>query len=144
MLDAKPIIGSPDPLHISTSYVQRSNLPIRTGNRRPAHLANAFSKKVENHIHMLALYFLHYKFCRVHRTLGVTPAMAAGITDSVRDMEWLVGMMDAVAATPASRSKCGRSEAEGLKMARPRRSGADIVPYIGLPSPVYGMPLVGS
>lgn len=96
----EPIMGSPDPQHISTSYVERSNLSIRMGNRRFTRLTNAFSKKVDNHIHMLALYFLHYNFCRIHKTLRVTPAMQAGISDTVHDMEWLVGMMDAVAAKP--------------------------------------------
>jgi len=96
----EPIMGSPDPQHVSTSYVERSNLSIRMGNRRFTRLTNAFSKKVDNHIHMLALYFLHYNFCRIHKTLRVTPAMQAGISETVRDMDWLVGMMDAVAAKP--------------------------------------------
>jgi IS1 family transposase len=96
----EPIMGSPDLQHVSTSYVERSNLSIRMGNRRFTRLTNAFSKKIDNHIYMLALYFLHYNFCRIHKTLRVTPAMAAGISDAVRDMDWVVGMIDAVAAKP--------------------------------------------
>ena len=91
----EPIMGSPDPQHVSTSYVERLNLSIRMGNRRFTRPTNAFSKKIDNHVYMLALYFLHYNFCRIHKTLRVTPAMAAGISDTVRDMDWVVGMIDA-------------------------------------------------
>jgi IS1 family transposase len=95
-----PIMGAPDPAHISTSYVERSNLSLRMGNRRFTRLTNAFSKKIDNHLYMLALYFTFYNFCRIHKTLRVTPAMAAGIDGSVHDMDWIVGMIDAVAAKP--------------------------------------------
>jgi IS1 family transposase len=98
--EPKPIMGDPDGKHISTSYVERSNLSIRMGNRRFTRLTNAFSKKIDNHIYMLALYFAHYNFCRIHKTLRVTPAMAAGLSDTVRDMDWIVGMIDAVAPKP--------------------------------------------
>ncbi len=77
------LAGSPDPDHISTSFVERSNLSMRMGMRRFTRLTNGFSKKVENHGHMVALYFMHYNFCRVHKTLRVTPAMEAGLTDHV-------------------------------------------------------------
>ena len=79
--------GNPDDKHISTSYVERMNLNIRMGNRRFTRLTNAFSKKVDNHLHMLSLYFVHYNFCRIHKSLRVTPAMEAGISDTVHDME---------------------------------------------------------
>ena len=95
-----PIMGAPEPKDISTSYVERSNLSIRMGNRRFTRLTNAFSKKIDNHIYMLALYFAHYNFCRIHKTLRVTPAMASGADNVVRDMDWIVGMIDAVAAKP--------------------------------------------
>lgn len=95
-----PIMGSPDEAHVSTSYVGRSNLSLRMHNRRFTRLTNAFSKKIDNHIYMLSLYFVFYNFCRVHKTLRVTPAMAAGISDTVRDVEWIVGMIDEVAAKP--------------------------------------------
>ena len=98
-----PIMGSPNPEHISTSYVERSNLSIRMGNRRFTRLTNAFSKKIDNHIYMLALYFLHYNFCRVHKTLRMSPAMAAGVDSQLHDMEWIVGLIDAVAPKPGPR-----------------------------------------
>jgi IS1 family transposase len=98
--EPKPIMGDPDGKHISTSYVERSNLSIRMGNRRFTRLTNAFSKKIDNHIYMLSLYFAYYNFCRIHKTLRVTPAMAAGISDTVRDMDWIVGLIDAVAPKP--------------------------------------------
>jgi IS1 family transposase len=75
--------GSPDPKHISTSYVERQNLSMRMGMRRFTRLTNGFSKKFKNHAHQVALYFFHYNFCRVHTTLRVTPAMEAGLTDHV-------------------------------------------------------------
>lgn len=68
--------------------------------RRFTRLTNGFSKRVENHAHMLALYFAHYNFCRVHKTLKCSPAMAAGVTDTLRDMEWIVGLIDAQAPAP--------------------------------------------
>lgn len=80
-----PIEGRPKKEDISTSYVERSNLSMRMGMRRFTRLTNAFSKKLENHAHMCALYFLHYNFVRIHKTLKVTPAMEAGITDTLHD-----------------------------------------------------------
>jgi IS1 family transposase len=75
--------GNPDQKHISTSYVERQNLSMRMGMRRFTRLTNGFSKKFENHAHQIALYFMHYNYCRVHSTLRVTPAMEAGLTDHV-------------------------------------------------------------
>lgn len=72
--------GDPDPRHISTSFVERSNLTMRMGMRRYTRLTNAFSKKVENHIHMTTIFFTFYNWCRVHQTLRTTPAVAAGLT----------------------------------------------------------------
>jgi IS1 family transposase len=96
-----PIIGNPDPKHISTSYVERQNLTMRMRMRRFTRLTNAFSKKVENHGWAVALYFMHYNFCRVHQTLRVTPAMEAGISDHVWSIEELVGLLDAEATRAA-------------------------------------------
>ena len=68
--------------------------------RRFTRLTNAFSKKLENHLHMLSLYFVHYNFCRVHKSLRMSPAMAAGVSDTLRDMEWIFGLIDARAPKP--------------------------------------------
>ena len=92
--------GSPDPAAVSMSYVEWSNLTMRMGMRRFTRLTNAFSKKIENHLHMLSLYFVHYNFCRVHKSLRVSPAMAAGVSDTLRDVEWIVGLIDARAPQP--------------------------------------------
>ena len=96
----RPIEGRPKKEDISTSYVERSNLTMRMGMRRFTRLTNAFSKKLENHTHLCALFFLHYNFVRIHKTLKVTPAMEAGITDTLHDMEWIVGLIDARAPKP--------------------------------------------
>lgn len=87
--------GNPDPRHVSTSYVERQNLTMRMSMRRFTRLTNGFSKKLENHIHMLSLYFVHYNFCRIHKTLKVTPAMEAGLSETAHGMEWIVGLIDA-------------------------------------------------
>lgn len=91
--DMKVVSGDPDPAHVSTSYVERQNLSMRMGMRRFTRLTNAFSKKVDNHRHMIALYFLYYNFCRVHSTLRVTPAMEAGIADHVWSIEELCALL---------------------------------------------------
>ena len=90
----RAIEGEPDKKHVNTSYVERMNLNIRMGNRRFTRLTNAFSKKIDNHLHMLSLYFVHYNFCRIHNSLKVSPAMAAGVSDVLYDMEWVVGLID--------------------------------------------------
>jgi IS1 family transposase len=88
------ITGNPDPKHISTSYVERQNLTMRMSMRRFTRLTNGFSKKIENHGHMLAIYYLYYNFCRVHQTLRVTPAMEAGLDGHVWSIEELVGLLE--------------------------------------------------
>jgi IS1 family transposase len=90
-----PVEGEPDAKHISTSYVERQNLNMRMGMRRFTRLTNAFSKKLENHCHALAIYFVFYNFCRIHKTLKVTPAIAAGVTDRLWSMEDVVALIDA-------------------------------------------------
>lgn len=92
--------GEPDMAKVSTSYVERSNLSIRMQNRRFTRLTNAFSKKFQNHVHALALYFAFYNFCRIHKTLRVTPAMQAGLTDRVWDMAEIVELIDLRAPKP--------------------------------------------
>jgi len=91
--DMKVMSGDPDPKHVSTSYVERQNLSMRMGMRRFTRLTNGFSKKFENHAHQIALYFFHYNFCRVHKTLRVTPAMEAGLTDHVWTIEELCSLL---------------------------------------------------
>jgi IS1 family transposase len=90
---ATPIIGNPNKRHISTSYVERQNLTMRMSMRRFTRLTNGFSKKIENHQHALALYFMYYNFGRIHQTLRVTPAMAAGVSDHVWDLAEIVGLI---------------------------------------------------
>ena len=94
-----PITGKPDPKHISTSYSERQNLNIRMGNRRMTRLTNAFSKKAENHAHMMSIYFMHYNFVRIHQTLKVTPAMAAGVSKKLWEMSDLVDVLVGVGGT---------------------------------------------
>ncbi|MCI0356678.1 MAG: IS1 family transposase [Acidobacteria bacterium] len=92
--DLKVVSGDPDPQHVSTSFVERQNLTMRMSMRRFTRLTNGFSKKLENHGHALALYFMHYNFCRVHKTLRVTPAMEAGLADHVWSLEELLGLLE--------------------------------------------------
>jgi IS1 family transposase len=88
------ISGNPDPKNISTSHVERQNLTMRMSMRGFTRLTNGFSKKVENHAHHLALYYMYYNFCRVHKTLRVTPAMEAGIADHIWTIEEVVNLLD--------------------------------------------------
>jgi IS1 family transposase len=87
------INGHPDAQKVSTSYVERQNLTMRMNMRRFTRLTNAFSKKIENHAHALALYFMYYNFCRVHKTLRITPAMAAKVTDYVWDIDEMLALL---------------------------------------------------
>ncbi len=99
--EVKKITGAPDPRHISTSYVERQNLTMRMGMRRFTRLTNAFSKKVDNLMAAISLYFMHYNFARPHQTLTkkhgrpTTPAMAAGIADHVWTLTEIAGLLDA-------------------------------------------------
>ena len=88
------VTGNPDRKHVSTSYAERANLSIRMGNRRFTRLTNAFSKKVQNHEHALAIYFMHYNYVRIHQTLRVTPAMAAGVSKTLWSMDDVVAMVE--------------------------------------------------
>ena len=87
--------GNPDPKHVSTSYAERNNLNIRMHSRRMTRLTNAFSKKVENHAHAMALHFMYYNFVRIHKTLRTTPAMAAGVTKRLWEMSDVVDVLEA-------------------------------------------------
>ncbi|MFA4975835.1 MAG: IS1 family transposase [Thermodesulfovibrionales bacterium] len=88
------IQGNPDMKHVSTSYVERQNLTMRMSMRRFTRLTNGFSKKVENHSHALALYFMFYNFVRIHKTLKVSPAMEAGVTDRLWDVEDILALLN--------------------------------------------------
>ena len=88
------ITGRPDPKHISTSHVERQNLTMRMGMRRFTRLTNAFNKKVDNHFWAIALHYMYYNFCRIHKTLRVTPAMEAGITDHVWSIEEIADLLE--------------------------------------------------
>ncbi len=92
--DRVPITGNPEQKHISTSYVERQNLTMRMSMRRFTRLTNAFSKKVENLAYAVALHFMYYNFGRIHRTLRVTPAMEAGISDHVWTLEEIASLAD--------------------------------------------------
>ncbi len=95
------ITGNPDPDHVSTSYVERQNLTLRMGSRRFTRLTNAFSKRFANHAHGVAMHFMWYNFGRIHKTLRVTPAMEAGVTDHVWSLEEIAALD--VQASPAKR-----------------------------------------
>ena len=97
------ITGKPDPKHISTSYTERANLTMRMSMRRFTRLTNAFSKKLQNHEHMVALYALWYNFVRIHKTLRTSPAMAAGIESRLWSMEDVVALVDEHAERAAPR-----------------------------------------
>jgi hypothetical protein len=90
----KEIVGNPDPRRVSTSYVERQNLTMRMSMRRFTRLTNGFSKKLENLAHAVALHFMHYNFVRIHQTLRCTPAMAAGVTMKLWEIEDIVDLLD--------------------------------------------------
>ncbi len=89
------IEGDPDPAHINTSYAERQNLNVRMHTRRFTRLTNAFSKKIENHAHSVALFAMYYNFVRIHQTLKMTPAMAAGVTDRLWEIGEIVDVLEA-------------------------------------------------
>ena len=91
--EKRTIKGDPDMKEVSTSYVERQNLTMRMGMRRFTRLTNGFSKKIENLEHAVALHFMHYNFGRIHKTLRVTPAMEAGISDHVWSLEEIAALV---------------------------------------------------
>jgi hypothetical protein len=98
----EPIFGKPEMEAVSTSYIERQNLTMRMGMRRFTRLTNAFSKKAENHAYAVALHFMHYNFCRTHKTLRMPPAMAAGLTSRPWEVADLVALVEA-AEEPAQK-----------------------------------------
>jgi hypothetical protein len=95
--------GSPDPEHVSTSYAERQNLTMRMQMRRFTRLTNGFSKKWENHVHMVALYTVWNNWVRIHKTLGASPAIAAGLTSSLMSMEDVALLVDDAAPKSSKR-----------------------------------------
>jgi len=87
-------MGNPDPMYISTSYVERLNLTRRMHMRRFTRLTNGHSEKIENHIYAVALHFMYYNFAKIHETLRCTPAMEAGISDHVWEISEIVALSD--------------------------------------------------
>jgi IS1 family transposase len=99
---SETIVGAPNAKHISTSYIERQNLTMRMNIHRFTRLTNAFSKKIENHMHSVALFYMHYNFARVHQTLRVTPAMEAGIACHVWSIEEIVVLTEPASAARAA------------------------------------------
>lgn len=97
------VTGNPDREKVSTSYVERQNLTMRMGMRRLTRLTNGCSKKMQNHMYAISLHFMHYNFCRIHKTLKVTPAMAAGVVDELLGLDFIVGLIDAREPAPKKR-----------------------------------------
>jgi hypothetical protein len=95
--------GNPDIEHVSTSFVERQNLTMRMHMRRFTRLTNGFSKKLENHAHAVALHMMYYNFVRIHKTLRVTPAMAADITDRLWEISDIVKLVED--AEPAAKAR---------------------------------------
>ena len=96
------VTGNPDPKHVSTSYVERQNLTMRMNIRRFTRLTNAFSKKIENHAHSVALFYMHYNFVRIHQSLRVTPAMQAGVTSRLWSIQDIVELAEPALAQAAA------------------------------------------
>jgi len=97
------VVGDPDWNHVSTSFAERQNLTMRMVMRRFTRLTNAFSKKIENHAHHVALHFVYYNFVRIHQTLRVTPAIEAGVTDKLWEVSDIVALVEANEPKPGRR-----------------------------------------
>ncbi|MDB5418208.1 MAG: transposase [Phenylobacterium sp.] len=124
------VTGNPDDAHVSTSYVERSNLSIRMANRRFTGLTNAFSKKIDNHLYALALYFAFYNFVRIHKTLKVTPAMAAGITDKLWSLEDIAERIEAARQAWAVQEASDGLDAATLNDPAPRHKDRRALPEV--------------
>ena len=101
--DTLVVSGNPDPDHISTAYVERQNLTMRMCMHRFTRKTNAFSKKAANHVAMICLYFLYYNFCRIHQSVRMTPAMAAGIDRVLHDVDWITELIEQAYPEPSPR-----------------------------------------
>ena len=121
----KVVSSNPDPKHVSTSFVERQNLTLRMGSRRFTRLTNAFSKKIENHSHAVALHYMFYNFCRVHQSLRVTPAMQAGLSDHVWEIEELCALLPKPTVSASNIEKTLLQQALE-KISTAHRSGSDV------------------
>ena len=101
--DRRRVTGDPDPAYITTCHIERLNSTLRESDRRLSRLVHGFSKRLSSFVHHVALYVLHYNFCRVHRSIKVTPAMEAGLADSIKDVEWIVGLIEQNTPPPGPR-----------------------------------------
>jgi hypothetical protein len=106
----KKVSGDPDPKHVSTSYVERRNFTMRMGMRRFTRLTNGSSKKIENHIAAVAIHAGYYNFARIHKTLRITPSMAADLSDHVWSLEEIVMMADSYIPRPGKRGPYKKKE----------------------------------
>ena len=106
----RTVEGKPDPAHVSTSYVERQNLTMRMHMRRFTRLTNAFSKKIENHAYAVALHMMYYNFVRIHKTLRVTPAMAAGVTDRLWEISDIAQLVADAEEAPKPRGPYKKRE----------------------------------
>ena len=102
-IDIHPVMGDPDVDHVSTSYIERQNLTMRMQIRRFTRLTNGFSKKLQNHGAAIALHFMNYNFCKIHKSLRVTPAMEAGLTDHVWTADEIVALLETAEPKPGKR-----------------------------------------
>ncbi len=109
--DRRIVSGNPDPAKISTSFIERQNLTMRMSMRRFTRLTNAFSKKVENLAAAVSLHFAYYNFCRVHKTLGTTPAVAAGLAEKPWTLADLIGLLEQAEAVPVKRGSYAKTRA---------------------------------
>lgn len=119
-MSLRTVEGNPNYDNVNTSFIERYNLTVRMSLRRYTRKTNAFSKRLANQTHTMALHVVHYNFCRIHKSLRMSPAMAAGVTSTLRDMEWVVGLVDARAPVPR---KPGPPKGTG---GRPRKARATI------------------
>ncbi len=111
----RSVEGDPDPVHISTSFAERNNLTMRMHIRRFTRLTNAFSKKVENHAYAVALHMMYYNFVRIHSTLRMTPAMAAGVSDRLWEIGDIVTLVENAEAKSGKRGPYKKRDTEMME-----------------------------
>ena len=111
--DARTVTGDPDPAHISTSYIERQNYTLRMSVKRFTRMSSAFSKRADNHAHDVALYATAYNFTRIHTSLQITPAMAAGLAGEVRDLDWIAELIELNTPPPGPRGPYGPRRRKG-------------------------------